>query len=206
MSAFLGPIHYWLYKKIRFQEQITRYIQEQCGREGNISEVIAAMDEQCGRLPDGDLADLIDGTNIHGWLQSQLHIVESRFAYLVTNLLHGGVADEERVREIVRGAGEREQPVAPGSSPAEAYEDVDALLLNGMPCDRINMIAAEDDDSIVWELASDIHGSYWEQAGGRPETYYELREALLEGFLKNTGLAIETNDMTYTIRRSGSEE
>ena len=34
MSAFLGPIHHWLYGKIQLQEALIRKIAERSGKEG----------------------------------------------------------------------------------------------------------------------------------------------------------------------------
>ena len=46
----------------------------------NVS-ALADIDEKFGSLPEGDLGNIIDTTNIHGWLQDKIAIVERRLAY-----------------------------------------------------------------------------------------------------------------------------
>ena len=66
MSAFLGPIHFWLYNKIRFQEglsdRILSHAKEQSWKNAGI---IAGKYEISELKP---LEELIDLRNIHGWL------------------------------------------------------------------------------------------------------------------------------------------
>ena len=42
---------------------------------------LADIDEKFGSLPEGDIGNIIDPTNIHGWLQDKIAIVEIRLAY-----------------------------------------------------------------------------------------------------------------------------
>ena len=77
MSAFLGPIHFWLYNKIGNQELLTKEI--------------AALAAENSWIPDADsytktlppLETVIDEGNIHGWLQAQITDAETRYARLV---------------------------------------------------------------------------------------------------------------------------
>lgn len=47
----------------------------------NVS-ALADIDEKFGSLPKGDLENIIDPTNIHGWLQDKIAIIEKIEAYL----------------------------------------------------------------------------------------------------------------------------
>lgn len=47
----------------------------------NVS-ALADIDEKFGSLPEGDLGNIIDPTNIHGWLQDKIAIIEKIDAYL----------------------------------------------------------------------------------------------------------------------------
>lgn len=47
----------------------------------NVS-ALAYIDEKFGSLPEGDLGNIIDTTNIHGWLQDKIAIIEKIEAYL----------------------------------------------------------------------------------------------------------------------------
>ena len=51
----------------------------------NVS-ALADIDEKFGSLPEGVLGNIIDTTNIHGWLQDKIAIVEIRLAYFAKNL------------------------------------------------------------------------------------------------------------------------
>ena len=67
MSAFLGPIHFWLYNKIQFQENL-------------IDELVAYVtakgwSDKADQYVSTDrrkLDEVIDEANIHGWLQSRI--------------------------------------------------------------------------------------------------------------------------------------
>ena len=79
MSAFLAPIHYWLFNKIRQVEQREQKLFEQasemCG--SSAEELREQVWQSYGSpLPEKDLSEMIDQSNIHGWLQKQINIVE----------------------------------------------------------------------------------------------------------------------------------
>ena len=90
MSAFLGPIHFWLYNKIQFQENL-------------IDELVAYVtakgwSDKADQYVSTDrrkLDEVIDEANIHGWLQSRIHDAEGRYAALV---LDAAGDDAEKIR------------------------------------------------------------------------------------------------------------
>lgn len=59
MSAFLGPIHFWLYNKIGKQEELTKAIASMAAGNGWISDRTAYIRD----LP--ALEDVIDESNMH---------------------------------------------------------------------------------------------------------------------------------------------
>ena len=77
MSTFLGPIHFWLYRKIGKQEELTKAIASYAEQKGWIEEQVKYTKD----LP--ALEDVIDESNIHGWLQGQLHDAETRYVELI---------------------------------------------------------------------------------------------------------------------------
>lgn len=81
MSAFLGTIHFWLYNKIGKQEELTKAIASMAAGNGWISDRTAYIRD----LP--ALEDVIDESNIHGWLQDQIHDAETRYADLIQTVL-----------------------------------------------------------------------------------------------------------------------
>ena len=64
MSAFLGPIHHWLYNKIKTQDELTNLYLDYASKQG-LSNLAADVNAKYGSMPQGDLADLIDEDNIH---------------------------------------------------------------------------------------------------------------------------------------------
>ena len=69
MSAFIGPIHYWLYNKIRLvndrQEFLAEKVAAMCGE--TAEELREQVAQSYGQpLPDKDLSELIEHDNIHG--------------------------------------------------------------------------------------------------------------------------------------------
>ena len=77
MSAFLGPVHYWLYRKIQYQEQLNQKILKRICPQ--LNEIVA---QECGTIQDGSLEEIIDHQAIHQWLSMELMIVEKRFAFI----------------------------------------------------------------------------------------------------------------------------
>ena len=197
MSSFLGPIHFWLYDKIKFQESLALHFYDFALRNGRLD----SSDSDSASLVKKEippLEDSIDTMNIHGWLQERIHDAESRYAKLITRLT--GKIQSSELEKIAFEFGKM-HPV--GKVPVrEAYKIFEDSFLNGMPCDRVNVITQKDDFCIGWEQTQDIHGAYWLHAGGCPEIYYKLRKNVMSGMLNGSGLALENFDyLHYSIKK-----
>ena len=80
MSLMLGPIHTWLFRKIKLQNELVDNIIAKSIELKYIEDDFKDMiDRRYGVLEDGDLADICDSSNIHGWLQSRITLVENRW-------------------------------------------------------------------------------------------------------------------------------
>src|SRR3989304_8893624 len=91
MSAFLGPIHYWMYEKIKnvmsrkaaifsaFYEKYGSEVESVCGKTRQEIE-----SEDNGR----PLDQLIGDSPIHGWLANKIREVETEEAQMVKALLN----------------------------------------------------------------------------------------------------------------------
>ena len=97
MSAFLGPIHYWLYNKIQLQEELIRKIAEYGEKSGWAVFSEKHLEEKTVNKELRPLNELIDVMNIHGWLQERVQDAEARYALLVTNIL---AEDPERLSDL----------------------------------------------------------------------------------------------------------
>ena len=201
MSAFLGPIHYWLYNKIQLQEELIKDI------------VMYGEKEQWKAFADGSLAEktvkkelrplneLIDVMNIHGWLQERVQDAEARYALLVTTVLAEDSSRLSSLEDIAFQFGQK-HALEPDSDASDAYRKIDDSLLNGMPCDRVNVLTEQDVDRTSWQQEEDIHAPFWEAVSGDPKIYYQLRRKIMEGMLKDTKLHLDSPDENhYSIYR-----
>ncbi len=200
MSAFLGPIHFWLYNKIKIQNDI-------------VEEIIAFAEKDnlqmrktlYGKFGNGELKPLeevIDVNNIHGWLQEQVSKVENKLACAVTEIYNEKPLMIEVVKEIFKNKGAEVSELTEASGLDEIYKSLNDTLLDGMPCDRANAVISSDENSVVWTRTLCVHEQYWNAAGGDIKNYYILRDEFIKGLLKNTGVDYEKiDDTTYKISR-----
>lgn len=201
MSAFLGPIHHWLFHKIKFQEELIQYILEFVQKKDYQIPLLEQMDRRYGVLESGELIDMIDEHNIHGWLQERIVVVENRLAFLITMITNDHPERILDINDAVYEFGKR-HTVEAGISVKEAYNHLDSLILNGMPCDGINEIKEEDDKHIVWIQTADIHAPYWEMIHGNVDFYYAIRENLVTGMFENTGITYQQiGEQAFEIRK-----
>ncbi len=190
MSSFLGPIHFWLYDKIGKQEELTKEISAYARENGWIED----SEKYIKDLP--ALEDVIDESNIHGWLQGQIDDAETRYADLISDIL----TDErlDNIQSIAFDFGKK-NALEPNISPKEAYKALEDFFVNGMPCNRVNVVISETEDELSWNMTQDIHEKYWKNGS---KMYYSLRNAVMNGMLYETGLVIKSEDNdVYTIKR-----
>lgn len=201
MSAFLGPIHTWLYNKIKFQDELTKSILDFVLQKEYDLELLQQMDQRYGVLEEGELADIVDESNIHGWLQEKITVVENRLAFLVTNVT---AEHSERMLDMNDAVYEfgKAHAVERGISVKEAYNHLDNLLLNGMPCDRVNEITNENESSITWNQTVDIHAPFWNVIHGNVDFYYAIRESLIAGMLEDSGIVYtQISEQIFELRK-----
>lgn len=199
MSAFLGPIHFWLYNKIKIQNNIVEEILDLA----DDAELRKNLYENYG---DGDLKPLdevIDVGNIHGWLQNQISMVESKLAVAVTSMLDESPESIEKIKEIFFKNGEKYSTLSMYSGVDNAFKAINDTLLDGMPCDHVNAVINQDDNEAVWKRYECVHSKYWSEAKGDIKTYYVLRDEFIKGLLKVSGINYEKiSDDTFRISRS----
>ena len=189
MSAFLGPIHFRMYKKIQSQEKLTKRIANLAVEKGWLSaeEVVAYVQEESRPLE-----TIIDLANIHGWLLGKIEDAESRYAAIVTKLLK---QDTERLEEMKRAAfAFGAETAVEESRPSALFNAMDNLMLDGMPCDGACMVTDSSDENFAWELRLDVHRAFWREAGGDPANYFALRNEVVAGFLSKSDKRVVTED------------
>ena len=70
MSLFLGYIHHLMYEKILFQEELLTSLLDLADEDKKIS-LSKDLDKEFP-IEKGDLKDIIDEGNIHGWLDERV--------------------------------------------------------------------------------------------------------------------------------------
>lgn len=177
MSQFLSPVHAKMYDKIHRQDDWRKLLLDRFGDEA----MKARLAEGREAVERGTLSDVIDLGNIHGWLSHQVEVSEARFAEAIAALLDAGVS-LAALEETLYEAGKAEAPELDGR-PVDVYQALSWILLDGMPCDFVNRVVHEDDETCVIERLQDVHALFWQDVSVAPDAYYALRDAWVNGWL-----------------------
>lgn len=183
MSMFLGPIHFWLYEKIKRQEELTAAVSEYIGSGQDLTKKCPPLEE------------IIDEDNIHASLQNMINDSEERFARLI---IINGKGKEKEILSCAHKFGE-ENKINPNATPESAYKAFEDFFINGMPCDRINAVVRSDVNSITWKLTADIHEKYYSSLGADDALYYKIRHEIMHAMLEETQLTLTVDGDTYTL-------
>lgn len=190
MSAFLAPIHTWLFNKILLAQDLEKNIVKlHVDKYGKDSieiqnEAISIYGDYIQNKP---LEDLININNIHGWLQDRIKEVESRSSYIITRYLEMHSEESKCLtREAyVSQAKECAKRDNKTSLPEDVYISLNNYILAGMPCDRANSIIEKNGDFIVYEQNNAIYKENLELGKANLEYIYELKELWVKTFVEN---------------------
>lgn len=188
MSAFLGPIHHWLYRKIQLQESLTQAMISTVSSQNYRVALENKLNSVCGIVEHRPLEQVIDTGNIHGWLQGQISIAEKRFATAVTEIINDNPTQIENLKHTAYQLGQ--QNPLPVSNDAKAiYKALNDMLLEGMPCDNVNEILEQSQKRVVWSQTVDLHLPFWDAVDGNIENYYLLRNSFISGSLSENNFS-----------------
>ena len=183
MSRFLGKIHYIMFDKINYVDEITRKMSE-------------LLDEKIDlkNIESGALENLIDTDNIHGWLQVRVAIVEDNLAKVLSELKKEGKLED--ALRIAYDFGKREDFSGDAS---DAFQFMSDKFLDGMPCDMANLPVESNGGEFRWIKRIDVHEQYYiyEESS---EVYDEFRRAWMNGLLSNCDLKYVVEDGINIIR------
>ena len=188
MSAFLGPIHYWVYNKILVGENIQKEVLEFAKNRGiNVDSIKSKAYEKYGEPDYSNLEDVIDEGNIHGWLQGRIDSLEYRLASIVTDILKENIKIEE-IKEVFKSNGKEVfENIEDKSLTADGlFKVIFDNLVEGMPCDRVNLVEEESDEKVVWITTTCVHKRFWDAVGGDVNNYYILKDGWIEGFVSSS--------------------
>ena len=154
-------------------------------------------------LPDKDLSELIEHNNIHGWLQRQINITESREAAFIKELLDMcGSAAEELVGQAFQEHGKTtgENAKALGkydlATASGIYKALNDYYLNGMPCDQGDMVVQSKDKSMVWESGTCIQEPNWKRVGIGSGIMVKFYQSWFEGFVNGVNPDYQFRQLT----------
>ncbi len=215
MSRFLGPIHHWLFNKIRLNEELELNIIDnvQTRLNVNINDIVSmSRTEIADPIENKELEELIDTDNIHGWLQEKITLVETRQAYVIKAIVDkfgdkGVDIIKETYKEQAIKCAEDAKLNSDVSSPAAIYKSLNNYILDGMPCDNVNNMTANEEDRLEWKVERCLHRGYWEKVGASTELLYELRKIWIENFVESSNenyryeFNIEDGMMVHQIKR-----
>jgi hypothetical protein len=182
MSAFLAPIHFWMYDKILIAQELTFKLEEKFLNKEEREEVESLFPG----LYSKDLEEVIDQSNIHGWLHTAVSNVEIRFAYIVKTLLDRGISLKE-IKKVAFEYG-KSFPEQEVSSLKDAYELLMDILLDGLPCDVSISVTREEENELEFVLYNDIHKQYFNEFNLEVSLYHEIREAFVNGIFERYSL------------------
>lgn len=198
MSAFLGPIHHWLYSKIQLQESLTQAVLAAALEATPRHDLESKLDATYGSVEHRPLEEVIDTANIHGWLQGQIGIAEQRFAAGVTEILSNDPAKMDNLTQAAYQLGQR-NPLSQSATAPEVYQALNDVLLEGMPCDRVNEVLEQSEQRVTWRQTADLHLPFWTAVNGKIENYYLLRNAFISGSLAESRFSFSQADGQFVI-------
>ena len=211
MSAFLGKIHYWLFNKILWFENLEDEIVNLAKDEGlNIEKLKMHAEERYGeKLPHKSLEELTDHSNIHGWLQNKIHNAEGRMAFYTKTILENDNLSLTKIENIykeqgIKAADEVKNEEQDIKNAQDIFTEVNNYILDGMPCDRVNEFIELSDEKVTWKRRVCVHKETWEKEGVDVSIFYSLRNLWIEAFVKNLNnnfRYIFSEDETFSIER-----
>lgn len=208
MSLFLGKIHYWLFNKIlwfeNLEDEIIKLAKEECLDIENIEHEINL--KHGAKLSNKNLEEIIDTSNIHGWLQNKIHSSEGRMAswtYFILSSDKNKLTKLEKIY-ICQGikAAKEVKSNRSISSAKELYNSINDYILDGMPCDSVNDIITLEDELVKWKRRICVHKGIWEEKGLNVKVFYDLRNLWIKAFVNEVNSDfeyIEKNDGEYYI-------
>ena len=174
--------------KILVVENIQKDVLEFAKNRGiNVDSIKSKAYEKYGEPDYSNLEDVIDEGNIHGWLQGRIDSLEYRLASIVTDILKENIKIEE-IKEVFKSNGKEVfENIEDKSLSADGlFKVIFDNLVEGMPCDRVNLVEEESDEKVVWITTTCVHKRFWDAVGGDVNNYYILKDGWIEGFVSSS--------------------
>lgn len=191
MKEKLAPIHFIQHQRIHLQEQLESYL---AGRFGMENKLIDLENYHGTPSTDALLSDQIDHDNIHGWLEGHLIANEKRLSGLLAEIMKNTelTALHDAYIDFGHNLGSTLKHQVSVHNGEELYQLLQTILVDGMPCDKVNTLVDASAHHLVFSSLKDLHAPYYEQAGFSPVIYHELRKSFIDGLLKELDLGTYT--------------
>lgn len=202
MSAFLGPIHYMLFAKIKFQDNFCNFLTDKANLKKDNFRL--EIEENTYVIPERDLSEIVDLNNIHMSLQEMIGEVEYKLVYVVEKIEREGIFLFDEILSLAWDYGKivGENEFDSEFKINEVYNFLSSKLLNGMPCDRVQEIISNDENEICWRDRMDIHEVFWDNLDRSSRDFYRIREQIISGMLENSDFKFEeVKNFEYILRR-----
>ena len=210
MSLFLGKIHYWLFNKVLWFEGLEGKIIELAKNEGlNIYKLQDEINIKYGeKLPDKKLEDMIDTSNIHGWLQGKIHNAEGRMAAWTNIILSNNKDAILNMKKIyieqgINAAKEAKTKLS-NITAEDIFKSMNDYILDGMPCDRVNEVINSNSETVEWKRKVCVHKDIWKNEGISVDIFYNLRSEWINAFvveMNNDYEYIQLDENIQVIRK-----
>jgi hypothetical protein len=209
MSLFLGKIHYWLFNKILWFEELENEIINLAAVEGlDIENPTKQINLRYGeKLASKNLEEIIDTGNIHGWLQEKIHSSEGRMAVWTSKILENNPNYLKKVEYIYKNqgvkAGDEVNSIKSITNAKELYNSINDYILDGMPCDGANEVIVLEDEIVIWKRRICVHKEIWEKEDVDVDIFYNLRDLWIESLVNivnNNFKYIKTSDEEYIVK------
>lgn len=194
MSLVLGPIHYWMYGKIKTTEAreaaIVSAFKSKYGTEAD-----KILEQVYKKYPktntNKSLEELLANKSIHQGIQSLIIEGETREAGVVAAFC-AKFSDAAKVaadaahthgilcgKEAVKSKG---LSVTDCNNTAKAFEVMGDYHSDGMPCDRGAQVVAESNKRTSWDHEACVHEQYWKNAGADFSVMCDIVNEWIAGF------------------------
>lgn len=211
MSLYLGKVHYWLFNKILWFEGLENEIITLAKDEGlDIDNLSKEINDKYGeQTPKLTLEEMIDTTNIHGWLQEKINSAEGRMAAWTTKVLNNNKEVTSKMENIytnqgIKAALEVKEKGIELTTAVDIFNSINDYILDGMPCDRVNEVVTSEENIVQWKRRVCVHEHIWSNAQGDVSYFYKLRSLWIEAFVSEVNSNfkyIEREDGVKIIRR-----
>ena len=190
MSLYLGKVHYWLFNKILWFEGLENEIITLAKNEGlDIDKLCKNINDKYGeKTKDIPLEEMIDTSNIHGWLQGKISSAEGRMAAWTTTVLNNNNEVTLKMENIykqqgIKAAKEVKEKGIEIETAVDIFNSVNDYILDGMPCDRVNEVITSEENIIEWNRRICVHGDIWNKEQGNVDYFYKLRSLWIKTFI-----------------------